>query len=346
MLSDLLGVELTRDTVRRITEQAGGALLTAETLEATALRKSMACPPVQVVDRLQQVSVDGVMVPLVGGTYEEVKLAAVGRVEPAADGPRAGALSYFARLGNADEFIAGAGIEFFRRGTERAREVVAVNDGAEWIQRVLDEYCPNALRIIDWTHAAGYVREAGQSLFGLGTADARSWTDAHLGLLWAGRVEALVAELARLEDDSERLKPVREARRYLEKRAPMLRFAQFREAGYPVGSGIAESGNQVVVQARLSGAGKHWAGPNVNPMLSLRCAAANDRWAERWACAEAGLRRPGRRGPVRAVVPGLPPRECAPPPVPGSRHTKAFENGKPTAAHPWNRLRPARHAKS
>ena len=346
LLRDLLGVELTEDTVRRITEQAGNALLAAEAAEARELRESMATPVVEVVDRLQQVSVDGVMVPLVGEAYGEVKLAVVGRVEPTAEGPRARELTYFARLGDVDEFIAEAGIEFFARGTERAREVVAVTDGAEWIQRFLDEHCPAALRIIDWTHAAAYVRASGQALFGAATADAEAWIRQQLELLWAGKAEAVVAELAQLEDESERLKPVREARHYLARRVEMLRYAAFRAAGYPIGSGIAESGNKTVIESRLKGAGMHWARRNVNPMVSLRCAEASARWERRWTRIEAGLRRPRSCHPKTVAAPAPEPPPAAPPPVPGARYLKTFKDGKPTAAHPWHRRRSALRAKT
>src|SRR5215831_15538314 len=36
------------------------------------------------------------------------------------------------------------------------------------------------------------------------------------------------------------------------------------------------------MQARLKGAGMHWQRANVNPMLALRTAVCNDRWAEAW----------------------------------------------------------------
>jgi len=345
LLRDLLGVELTSDTVRRITESAGREALGLEQAAARAVRETLASPGVRVVDRLQQVSVDGAMVPLVGGKWEEVKCVVIGRVEGTAKGPRARDLTYFARLADAGQFSAEAGVAFSERGTERAREVVAVNDGAEWIQRFLDEHCPTALRIIDWTHAANYVRESGQALFGLGTADGVTWTEGQLGLLWAGKVEAVVAELMRLEDDSERLRPVREARHYLEKRVEMLRYAAFRDGGYPIGSGIVESANKLVVEARLKGAGKHWAKTNVNPMLSLRCASASGRWQQRWTLVERALRRDHRQRPLCPPAPTPAPTPAQPPPVPGGRYLKTFQDGKPTPAHHWKRW-PAVHAKT
>jgi len=340
LLRDLLGVELTSDTVRRITLSAGREALGLDQAQARALRETLARPPAaRVVDRLQQVSVDGAMVPLVGGTWEEVKCVVIGRVEATAQGPRARELTYFARLADADQFIAEAGGEFSARGTEQAREVVAVNDGAEWIQRFLDEHCPAALRIIDWTHAANYVRACGPALFGPGTANSATWSKRQLELLWEGKVESVVKELTNREDDSDRLKPVREARHYLEKRVEMLRYAAFREGGYPIGSGIVESANKLVVEARLKGAGKHWAPTNVNPMLSLRCANASNRWQRRWREVERALRRRHRHRPLPPPAPPPAPAPASHAPVPGASYVATFRDGKPTPAHPWSRRR-------
>ncbi len=348
LLWDLLGVELSTDTVRRITESVGRQALGLETKEAAALARSLARPAVSVVDRLQQVSVDGAMAPIVGGAWEEVKCVAIGRITQPGDGPRAVDLSYFARLADADRFIREARVEMHRRGTEQAREVVAVTDGAEWIQRYLDEHCPLALRIIDWSHAAGYLRAAGQALFGIGTPDCLAWTRTQLDLLWEGKAEAVVAELTGLEDDSERLKLVRDARHYLEKRLELVRYAAFRAAGYPIGSGIVESANKLVVEARLKGAGKHWARQNVDPLLVLRCAVANRRWQSNWQKTCSAMRRPHRhrpQPPPQAALPTSPPTPVHEPIIPGRNYVPRFIGGKPTEAHAW-KCHPACRAKT
>jgi len=38
---------------------------------------------------------------------------------------------------------------------------------------------------------------------------------------------------------------------YLEKRKDQLQYPQFQTQGWPIGSGIVESGNKLVVEARL-----------------------------------------------------------------------------------------------
>ncbi|HLG61735.1 MAG TPA: ISKra4 family transposase, partial [Ktedonosporobacter sp.] len=45
---------------------------------------------------------------------------------------------------------------------------------------------------------------------------------------------------------------------------------------------IAESGNKLVVQARLKGAGMHWDRQKVNAMLALRTTLCSGRWTQDW----------------------------------------------------------------
>ena len=49
-----------------------------------------------------------------------------------------------------------AEVQMRRRGVSQAKEVCAVTAGAEWIQGFLDLHRPNALRSLDFPHAAEY----------------------------------------------------------------------------------------------------------------------------------------------------------------------------------------------
>jgi hypothetical protein len=339
LLTELVGTVVPGDTVRRITEEAGEALAALESREverepslAERLKR-----PVAVVDAAQQVSVDGAMVPLVSGEWAEVKTVAIGRVIATGGGVKAKDLTYFSRLTDAATFTRLARLEFERRQTEEARVVVAVNDGAEWIGRFLDERCPDAVRVLDWAHAAGALGEAGQALFGPGTADCSAWVGTQMKRLWAGDTAAVIAELARAEAASGS-EVVRGSRQYLEKRVDQLRYAVFRRRGYPVGSGIVESANKLVVEARLKRAGMHWARHNVDPVLALRCATASRRWRALWPAIVTRLRPPRHTPrPAQGATAEDSPPPTTPSPKSTPRRTPTIVNGRPTAAHPWKR---------
>jgi hypothetical protein len=77
---------------------------------------------------------------------------------------------------------------------------------------------------------------------------------------------------------------------YLKKRKTQMQYPLFQAQGWPIGSGMVESGNKLVVHARLKGAGMHWAEEHVNSMLALRNILCSDRWQEDWPKIEVRLR--------------------------------------------------------
>ena len=62
-----------------------------------------------------------------------------------------------------------------------------------------------------------------------------------------------------------------------------MRYQQFREAGYPLGSGTVESACKVVMQERMKQAGMRWSRNNAQAMLALRSILLSDRWDEVWS---------------------------------------------------------------
>jgi hypothetical protein len=357
-LAALIGVTLGRETVRRRTEAAGAALVAAEQATVERLARTWPVPP-RVETGWYQVSVDGAMVPLVHGQWAEVKTLAVGLLDrqPQTDGSwqvRATGLSYFSRLADADAFRRLAWVETHRRGLTLAPRVCAVVDGADWCQHFLDWHCPDAVRILDFPHAAGYVSAAARSVFGADSAPLVAWLDQQLHELKHGDPDAVLAALRTLPavtvagPDGPRC-PRDEALSYLTKRRAQIAYATFQAAGYPIGSGAVESANKLVVAARLKGSGMHWARPNVNPMLALRSAVCSDRWDEAWALLRAEQQRQaaGRRAhrgtAQRAAPPTPPPPTREAPPGPQARGRVArlslgrMRTGRPTPDHPWRK---------
>ncbi len=85
----------------------------------------------------------------------EVKTLAIGEVTRNRRGEGCTQhLSYCSRLGDVASFEAAPVLETHRRGLERAAEVCAVQDGAEWRQGLVDYHRADAVRMLDFAHAA------------------------------------------------------------------------------------------------------------------------------------------------------------------------------------------------
>ena len=298
MLDDFLGIKVSRSMSQRYTEAAGEAYEHMQDEEAERLEKE--APVAEAGADKMQVSVDGAMVPLLHGVWAEVKTLVVGEVQPPVEerGERVvhtKHLSYFSRQTNAAEFQRLALVEMHRRGVENAKAVAAVMDGAEWEQGFIDYHCPHAVRILDFAHAAEHINHIGEALFGENTSESQAWLQERLHRLKHTGPDNLLEEFRTLQQQFPHLQTIADNLAYLEKRKEQIQYPQFQAHGWPIGSGIVESGNKLVVEARLKGSGMHWAATHVNPMLALRNIICSDRWKEEWPKIEARLRQQTRQ---------------------------------------------------
>ena len=78
-LHALVGVDISEPTARRHAQAAGAAYVALQTAETDAIQKKMPPPPPG--PDLQQVSVDGAMIPLVHKEWAEVRTVAIGVVQ-------------------------------------------------------------------------------------------------------------------------------------------------------------------------------------------------------------------------------------------------------------------------
>ncbi len=281
LLSDLLGVQVSKATARRATLHTGQAALALWEVEVERLKQEAPQAPAG-ADK-QALSGDGAMVHLVGGEWAEVKTLAIGEVTRTSRGEVCTQhLSYCSRLGDAASFAEAALVETHRRGLERASEVCAVQDGAEWLQGLVDYHRADAVRILDFAHAAEYINEIGQAVQAAGGRLPVSWLEGVLHRLKHQGPARVLQHLAWLAAHYPS-PTIQEKRAYLQKREAHMQYPIYQQAGWPIGSGSVESANKLVVEARLKGAGMRWKRQNVNPMLVLRNAVCNRQWHETWA---------------------------------------------------------------
>ncbi len=283
LLHDLLGVQVSKATTRRATLASGEAQLAVGEREEERLKQEAPKPP-DGADK-QVLSGDGAFVHLVAGEWVEVKTLTIGEVTRTSRGEvRTQHLSYFSRLSDAANFEQAALVETQRRGLEGANEVCAVQDGAEWLQGLVDYHRADAVRILDFAHAAEYINAIGQAVQAAGGRLPGKWLEGLLHRLkhqGPARVLKHLAWLAARYPDP----LIREKLAYLQKRQAHMQYPRYQAAGWPIGSGSVESANKLVLEARLKGAGMRWERENVNPMLVLRNAVCNRRWNETWAAA-------------------------------------------------------------
>lgn len=344
LLGEFAHVRLSEGSAQRLTYCAGTTVVAQQTVEAERIIKDAPAPRPGPTCLL--LSADGAMVPLVGGTWAEVKTLVAGDVQVQSglddlQQVQTTQLSSFSRLMEADTFTQLVTVETYTRGVERAGTVVAVSDGAEWIQHLFDLHCPDAQRILDFPHAAQRLSGMAAAVWGEGSAEARAWQEVQIHALkhdGATPVLSAVAELLEAHPDNT---TIIEHAAYLSKRGALMDYPTYQSRGWPIASSCEESANKLVVEARLKGAGMHWARAHVNPLVALRNVVCSERWAQVWPQvvstrrAEAQQARRERRAAGRAAA--------EPPAVLSARSSMSrsrLPGGKahaPPASHPWKR---------
>jgi hypothetical protein len=372
MLREITGVQVSEATARRQTYVSGEAYEAVQTAHAQPpkLTKARACRcqhcgkvsapgpkvPSLPVAKLA-ISSDGAYVPLVGGEWAEVKTLAIGQVKLVETETgvkvQTSNISYFSRLTDAQTFGDLALAETQRRGVERATHVCAVQDGADWLQAFVDLHRPDAVRILDFPHAAEYVNAIGQAAREAGTELPATWLQDQLHRLKHQGPTALLADLRALRSKHPQVEVITDKLAYLEKREAHMQYPTYQAQGWPIGSGMVESANKQVMQTRLKGPGMHWARPHVNPMLALRTAECNDRGPVAWL--DLTAHRLHQRAQLRmqlqqqcaaerqstapTIEPGVPPTPSKAPPAPLASvpADQPSSPHHPASTHPWRR---------
>jgi len=288
MLQDLVGMQVSKATARRVTLASGEAALAVCEGEVERLKQEVPQAPAGADKQL--LSADGAMVHLVGGEWAEVKTVVMGEVTRNKRGEVCTQqISSFSRLCDAERFAEAALVETHRRGLSRAAAVCAVQDGAEWLQGLVDYHRADALRILDFAHAASAVSDIGEAVRAAGGRLPTNWLDGVLHRLKHQGPARVLTHLARVvaRYPSE---AAQEKWTYLHTRETQMQYPTYQAAGWPIGSGSVESANKGVVEARFKGAGMRWERQNVNSMLVLRNAVCNRQWHEMWRTALAKRR--------------------------------------------------------
>ena len=221
--------------------------------------------------------------PVDGGHFREVKtgvmLIPAQRCEPSP-----GRRSVLRRvlvtcLGNADRVFDHVTTKLALLGwLGRATVVVIVGDGAEWIWNRAKLFV-NRCEILDFWHAIERAWEFSRLRFGQESTMGAQWIARITADLRAGKVEAIIARLGRIQTtSSEERNNLDGLIKYYTNNASRMRYDKYLRLGYGIGSGAVESAHKQVVHARLRQAGMRWSEAGARRLLALRVLLLNDEW--------------------------------------------------------------------
>lgn len=293
LVEQLSGVRVSAVTAQTVAETVGLEIAAAQQAEqAAAWAGKLPEAPATTPERLY-VGVDGVIVPFDDG-WHELKVAALYEVEARPSDPtereptetlHAVNATYLATQAEAREFGKAVWVEAAKRGVAQATEVVIVADGAAWVWNLAYSQfgAYQRVEIVDWYHACQHLWMAGAALYGEGSDLTQHWVKARRDELWHGQFDTMLMALdAAAEAHPRAAQPLTEQRAYFESHRARMRYADFRAAGYQIGSGTVESACKRVIGARLKQAGMMWSARGAKAMAHLRALILSGRWDTFW----------------------------------------------------------------
>ncbi len=167
-------------------------------------------------------------------------------------------------------------LECVRQGVLKAKEVIFIGDGANWIRTLKEGYFPEAIGVLDIWHLEKELRWA------LGEENQRVIEELK-GFAFEGKgseiIQRLMGEGARV-GEIERRKKILEAMTYVRNNLDWIGNIP-KVKGY--GSGPVEKTVDITVARRFKKRGMNWHRGGANPLLKLRLLKLNGEWGTYWA---------------------------------------------------------------
>ena len=209
---------------------------------------------------------------------------------------RAGSLTQFEQA--SEDLLCYAGLKIEAREIERVAEDVG-REVEQWLseqqcqtlQRVGMLAAPSgplpklyvssdAVHIVDLFHAYEHLTAIAQTLWGQEAKAPKAWRD----LLEAGDISALLRKAGQqLPASAKSKKSMLKQLGYFENNASQMRYAEYREKKFFVGSGVVEAGCRTVIGERLKQSGMRWSVRGANAIIALRCCLLSGRFEDFWA---------------------------------------------------------------
>jgi hypothetical protein len=172
-----------------------------------------------------------------------------------------------------------ARLEAEKRGIRKAVEVIGIHDGGNWIDPLWEQHFPAHQRILDYYHAAEHLHEAARAACPSDNKAADQLADNLVTLLWDGQTDQLLEQLADLSAQAGpplECDPQNHPRKvlvtnlgYFQKHKDHTDYPTYRSRGWPIGSGITESGVKRFGK-RVKGSEQFWNVSGVEAILALQ----------------------------------------------------------------------------
>ena len=165
-----------------------------------------------------------------------------------------------------------------------ADQKIANVDGAPWIRNQIELHGLVDAVGLDYFHLRDNAQKSRRIVFGEESEQGKQWADALMSTFYTEGYDQAWDQVADWRR-SQRGKKREEASRllnYITERKEMIRYPEFRQKGWQIGSGPTEAQCKTST-SRLKGRGRRWDNDNAEAIMALECLESSHAWANYWA---------------------------------------------------------------
>ena len=233
-----------------------------------------------------------------GSTWKEMKLGMTfldEDIKKKKDGTfRIKNKEYVAYLGSVNEFKKLLFESAIKAGYGKVKKVVVLGDGAIWIWNMCKELFPDAICILDLFHMKEKIFDHAKLLFPNNEKKYKKWAETVSYYIETEQVKKALKKIENNPLPTAELEKKVNLHGYIINNLERVKYLEYKNKGFYVGSGMIESGNKVVVQKRMKQAGQRWSKDGAQNMVVLRAKYESGDWQEVKTMLLAG-RKPGTR---------------------------------------------------
>lgn len=293
VLEKLTGIRISASQIKIISEEVGKDIFEKQMEKAEA---SYALPEIAAPALLEKDRQDAVLYILAdgsavntrvqdedGSTWKEMKLGLtfldrdlIKRKNGSAIITKKEYVTYFGSVGEFKKVLYDSAA---RAGYGRVKNVVVIGDGAHWIWNMCKELFPDAECILDYYHMTENVYSYSRELFPNDDKKYKKWAETVIYYIETDQVKKALKKIAD-SPLSDKSKQTVNLEGYITNNIDKIRYLEYKNKDYYIGSGMVESGNKSVIQRRMKQAGMRWSINGGQYMATLRAKHESKRWSD------------------------------------------------------------------
>jgi hypothetical protein len=169
-----------------------------------------------------------------------------------------------------------------RRDPADRKAVVCVMDGDRSLWTLAKTVLKGAFFILDLFHVLERLWQAAHCFHAEGSEEAKAFVTDRLQRILEGKVGYVIAGLRKMAAArglrGSRRTQLNAAIGYLHRNRRYMKYDIYLQAGFPIGSGVAEGACRHLIKDRMEQAGMRWRIPGAQAMLDLRAVYLNGDW--------------------------------------------------------------------